>query len=181
MQVYSTCSTKLIFFINIPFFYFLIDIPHALEVSIENSREIKEKLKRKAKREKQKEYREKNKEKLKESKRKYYILTKEKRQILEKEFYLKNREKIKERQKEYRLKNREILREKAREYAFLKKKEKDENYVRKLNFSFKDEKSTREYFEQISKQFHISELSDWYRISRNQILQNTSIISYSFF
>lgn len=125
----------------------------------ENYEKNKEKIN-----EKHKEYQIKNKEKLLEKRTKSEMI--KKRQEYDRQLWAKNKEKIKEKQKEYRSK---------------KNIERNENYVKR--FSWKDSESTRKYFEYAAKLLHINELSDWYRISRSQILQTSgnSFIILDFF
>jgi hypothetical protein len=85
--------------------------------------------------------------------------------------------KLKEKRNIYYIKNKENLLVKKRESDIIKNKEKNENYIRKSNYSFKDSESTRNYFESIAKLYHISELPDWYRISIDQLTRYGGIMN----
>ncbi len=162
----------------------------------ENSRKYFTKNKEKIKAYKREDYSE-NKEKKKKSNREYRIQNKEKWR----EYYLKNKEKIKEANKKYRIQNNVKIKETIREYRLLnkdKKKEFDRKYYLqnkekiKLLYiqkniernngiynsvnSWKTNESIREYFERIAPLLHISDLSDWYRISRSQIVHLKGMI-----
>lgn len=117
-----------------------------------------------------KEYILKNKERLKEYQKTYRMLNKKKLKETLKEYYLKHKEKLNEKHKLYRIINKKTENEKAMIRYMKKKKEKNHNYLLRKNlYSWKDKESVRNFFDSNSKLFHISQLSDWYRISMAQI------------
>lgn len=97
------------------------------------------------------EYYKKNKDNIQE----YYVLNKDKR----KEYRIKNQDKITESERKYKLKNRE----KARDFRI----QKDPNYI--PYDSWKTREQSRKSLESIASLLHIKDLSDWYRVSLNQI------------
>ena len=64
-----------------------------------------------------------------------------------------------------------------KQYFIQKMIEKNNGKYEPLN-SWKTDESIRDYFEQIAPLLHINELSDWYRISRLQIVDMKGIYSY---
>lgn len=137
------------------------------------------------------EYRKKNDEKLKLYYRDYMIQNKEKKMQYNLKYKLKHNEKVleyertyrllkklkkKDYNREYRLKNGDKLRELARMTNIMKKIQKNSNFIPppKLK-SWKSIESLRNYFESTSRTLHITELSDWYRVSRNQIHETGGI------
>lgn len=124
------------------------------------------------------EYRIKNKETIQRNSKDYYLRNKEKKQEKSREYYEKNRERkrdyrtkfklrLKQKKSEYYFKNKE----KTRQKAIQKRKEKNPNYspIKKPNF-WKEFESVRTFLDSISKRLHILQLSDWYRISKSQIM-----------
>jgi hypothetical protein len=105
--------------------------------------------------EKEKKYRTKNKDKIKESLIEYRI---------------QNLNHIKEGQKGYRTKNKV----KMRENRMKKETEKNPSFV--PNYSWKSREESRKNFESIASLFHITDLSDWYRISFTQIKQFGGVV-----
>jgi hypothetical protein len=104
--------------------------------------------------------------------------------IRKREYNLKNQDIIREKKRIYNLNNKTTIREKKKVYnlkmkdqvreTYIDKKSQDNpNYVptsRKFPLkSWKTPKSARDYFNTISQSLHISDPSDWYRISRTQI------------
>ncbi len=124
--------------------------------------------------EKKKEYCQKysiqNRDKMKEYFRDYYIQNKEKKKEYKREYYHKSIDKI----KEYKIKNKEKINQYFRKKNIEKQIEKNDNYV-PLN-SWKTNELIREFFEKIAPVLHINDLSDWYRISREQIIDLKGII-----
>ncbi len=120
-----------------------------------------------------------NKDKLKVSSREYYLLNKNKMNESNRKNYFQNIEKKKEYYREYRNLNKDKIKEASREYRLLnKEKIKQLNVKKNIErnngtyvpfISWKSDESIREYFENIAPLLHISDLSDWYRISRLQI------------
>jgi hypothetical protein len=106
-----------------------------------------------------KEFRLKNIENLKE----FRMNNKDKTQ----EYIIKNKDKIEENKKEFRMKNSDKLRE--------IKVQMNPNYV--PNYSWKSREQSRLNFESIALMFHITDLSDWYRISSNQMKKLGGIIN----
>jgi hypothetical protein len=88
---------------------------------------------------------------------------------------MKNKETVNQKDRAYYLKNKNSIIAKQRELYILKKKKENENYIhsprKETLYSWKNRESTRKYFETASKLLHISDFSDWYRISRSQIQQ----------
>lgn len=97
-----------------------------------------------------------NKEKINESKREYYS---------------QNKEKYLEYKKKYRLENKEKLKKYQRELLIKKNIEKNVNYIPPPQIrSWKNTQLLRDYFESIIPLLHITHFSDWYRISKPQII-----------
>jgi hypothetical protein len=142
----------------------------------------------------QKAYYIKNEDKIKEYKRKYkkeyYLKNKDKlnksQKEFQKEYYLKNKDKLNESQKEfqkdYYLKNIDKIGENRKDYGnenkltirenkIKKKIERNPSYIPRSNYSWKSREESRKYFESIAPLLHISDFSDWYRISGDQIKQ----------
>lgn len=124
---------------------------------------------------------------------KYRLKNKEKESEKKKEYYLKNKERLIQKKKEYYQKNREIViqyqqryqaenKEKLQEYWAKKNKEKNEDYVprKPTVYSWKNAELVRSNFESLAKLFDISELVDWYRVSRIQLKKAGGIIYYLF-
>jgi hypothetical protein len=104
-----------------------------------------------------KEYCEKNRDKIKESQRDFFM-----KNDYSKKYEIKNLDKIKERKKEY-YKNK--IKDKVREI----RTQKNPNYI--PYYSWKSREQSRKNFDSIASLLHITDLSDWYRISSNQIQQ----------
>lgn len=140
---------------------------------LNNSEKIKEK---------NREYNLKNKDAIKEKNREYYLQHRESLQQKKKEYRRKNKVKIKQKNQEYLIKNKESMKDKWRAYylenketikerkkEYRTKKKMNENALSRKRFSWKDSASTRKYFETTATFFHITDYSDWYRVSRSQI------------
>lgn len=120
--------------------------------------------------ENQKDYRVTNKETLYEKHKDYRIKNREKLNAKSLAYHSKNKEKTMLQNKEYRTRNQETLNEKQREKYLMEKKEKNENFIlKKTQYSWNDKDSVKRFFESKINLFHISDLSDWYRISMAQI------------
>lgn len=125
---------------------------------------------------KRREYRLKSKSKIREKERDYEIKNKERIKERKKKYNRINKEIISTKKREFYLKNREAIIDRQRLYNIQKKKEKNLNYLpplfrTKYLFSWKDKDSTRKYFDFVTPLLHINDLSDWYRISKTQIIQ----------
>ncbi len=142
----------------------------------------KDKIKEHNKKEKYMEYWKNNKEKKKEYDQKYNIQNKEKKKDYNREYRKQNKEKL----KEYYLLHKDRINDFYREYYLQNKENIKQSNIKKniernngvyvpLNSWIRNE-SVREYFERIAPLLHINDLSDWYRISRNQIIDMKGII-----
>ncbi len=119
-----------------------------------------------------------NMNKVKESHREYYLQNQNKMKELNRKYYLQNKDKLKESNIEYRFLNKEKKKEYDRKYRILNKEKIKQfqllNNIVPLNspsYSWKSDESIRDYFERIAPLLHIGDLSDWYRISRPQIIE----------
>jgi hypothetical protein len=131
--------------------------------------------------ESKKEYRNNNKDKIKEGKKEYRAKNlgniKESKQV----YYLNNRDIVKENQKVYYKKNQVHIKESKKEYyqKFKDKIKENEKEIRiqknptytPYTYSWKSREQSRNNLESIASILHITDLSDWYRISLDQILQ----------
>lgn len=125
------------------------------------------------------EYKIQNKEKMKESNREYYLRNKDKKLEYDKKYKIENKDKIKEYYREYKIQNEQKMKDYFREYKILNKDKIKQFYIEKNIernngiyiplYSWKTQDSVRKYFERIAPLLYISDLSDWYRISRTQI------------
>jgi hypothetical protein len=136
-------------------------------------------------------YRLRNMDKLRESKRQYRIKNKDKMQgyydqykdslkEYHRQYQIRNRNKVNESNREYYFRNGDKRREESRQYNFRNKdmrKERqfysrshqnpDSYLPRRIEVkSWKTPELVREYFESIAKQLHVTDYTDWYRISR---------------
>ncbi len=115
--------------------------------------------------EKRKEYSIKNNDKLKEYRREYYLQHKEKKKQSSREYKILNKDKQKEYDQNYYLLNREKIK-----HLYVQKNIERNNGIYVPSNSWTSDESIRQYFDVISPLLHISDLSDWYRISRDQIV-----------
>ena len=132
--------------------------------------------------EKIKKYSIQNKEKMNKISRNYYLQNKEKMKKLVCEYRKLHRDKLKEYYRLYSIRNKEKIknyqlknREKLKKLLIKKNIERNNGLYVSLN-SWKSEESIRQYFDKISPLLHIDDLSDWYRISRNQIIELKGIL-----
>jgi hypothetical protein len=114
--------------------------------------------------ERKKDYYKNSMDKTKESKKEYYKENLNKIKESKREYYKDNLNKIKETQKEYRMKNREI------------RIQKNPNFF--PNYSWKSREQSRMNMESIATKFQITDLSDWYRISVDQMKQFGGVTEY---
>jgi hypothetical protein len=181
--------------------------------SLDSRGEIEDRVNKSKIKGSKKEYRLKNLDKIKESDKEYRIKKKDKLKEIQTEYYKKNQDKIKESQKEYRINNTDKIRDIQNEYYknnigeikechreyYIKNQDKikkvEKAYRMKIRdiqaqtkpiipyYSWKSRELSRKNLESIASFFQIKELSDWYRISFEQIRQFGGIILryWSFF
>jgi hypothetical protein len=114
-----------------------------------------------------KEYRMKNNERINE----YRHISKTKT----KDYRINNLDKLKVIRKEYKIKNKDKL----RVIRMKKKREKNPNFV--PSYSWKSREESKMNFDSIASLLHITDLSDWYRISLDQLKDFGGIvISYCY-
>lgn len=116
-----------------------------------------------------------HKDKVRLSKQRYYTRNKDGIRGAQRNYYAQN----KDNSREYYLRNKTNILESKRRY-YLRKKSEDAldssaahlPYLVRLteNLSWKTPEAVREYFDSVAKQLNISHYTDWYRISRPQIL-----------
>jgi hypothetical protein len=119
-------------------------------------------------------YRRKNREKVKDyvqrydlERQQYRLRNSEKKKDYERQYGLENKEKRESKNRAFRANNVDLLREYNRE----KFSRENETPRKRVVRSWKSPASIREFFESLRGQLHISNLSDWYRISRTQIYE----------
>jgi hypothetical protein len=122
-----------------------------------------------------------HKDKIRLSKRDYYIRNRDDIRESHRKYYVENKDNL----KDYYLRNKDSTRESKRRY-YIRKKENPETYLSYLareteNKSWKSPELVREYFESVANQLHISDYSDWYRISRPQMLFYGGMFSFLFY
>jgi hypothetical protein len=121
-----------------------------------------------------------NRDKIKERKKEYKLENLEKVGEFQQKYRTRNKVKLRGIQREYQTKNREVISEKKREIGIEKNKENNPNYLPPARaYSWKNRKLTRDYFESTASLFHITNLSDWYRVSRIQIEKTGGIFNQS--
>lgn len=109
-------------------------------------------------------------DKLRKSFREYYNRNKKHISNMRKDYYARNKLRMRETDREYRKRNKDNKRRANREY-YLRTMENPEDYQPR-HFEAKSWKTpdlVREFFDTIAKPLSISEISNWYRISRTQI------------
>jgi hypothetical protein len=111
-----------------------------------------------------------NKDRISEAMRDYGLQNMDKKRDYDRRYNLQTKDKKKESHRQYRKQNQDKIRELKREYHRDNHDSPASYYPRQaLNKSWKSPELVREYFESIAQQLHISDFSDWYRISRGQI------------
>eukprot|EP01124_Arcella_intermedia_P007812 TRINITY_DN14839_c0_g3_i2.p1 TRINITY_DN14839_c0_g3~~TRINITY_DN14839_c0_g3_i2.p1 ORF type:complete len:256 (+),score=59.03 TRINITY_DN14839_c0_g3_i2:81-770(+) len=110
----------------------------------------------------QKEYQINNKLKIQNQKRQYRLLNADKIRQNKILYVLNNKEKIRMQKHVYYLKNKKVLQEKKKIYCIKNKKP-------RRNKVWTDPDQVRLFFEYASKELHITDPRDWYRISASQM------------
>jgi hypothetical protein len=122
----------------------------------------------------------KNLDKIKKREKEYYLNNLDKLKKSQIEYNKNNLTKIKEREKEYRIKNIDKLKTSEKDYRITNKdkiKDKRREMIFQNNphyvplYSWKSREQSRKNLELIASQLQITNLSDWYRISWDQIKQ----------
>ena len=89
-----------------------------------------------------------------------------------KNYYKKNLDEIKENQQNNQIKTKES----HKKYYRKIRSQKNPNY--KPCYSWKSREESRKNFESVASLFHITDLSDWYRISITQINKSKGLFIY---
>lgn len=140
---------------------------------------------RKKKREYDSVYRARNKDKRMQASRVYGFLNKDKKKEYDRLYHSEHKTKIEEMTREFRLRNKELKVDSNRRYNAENRdkiRESNRHYRIENHFnpgtylprdsesrSWKTPELVRDYFEAIAKRLHVSEHTDWYRISRATI------------
>jgi hypothetical protein len=129
-----------------------------------------------------KDYYKKNLDEIKETRNEYYKKNLDEIKETRRDYYKKNLDEIRKYRIDYYKKNQNIIKTKGnykkenrKEYYRKIRNLKNPNFIRPY-YSWKSREEARKNFESVVSLFHITDFSDWYRISQDQIRQSEGLI-----
>jgi hypothetical protein len=104
------------------------------------------------------------------SNRQYHADNKDTVRDYYRKYYLRNKDNLREMRRDYKIRNRDNVLDSQRDY-YLRSKDYPEYYSprKRALRSWKSPELVRKYFDSVAEQLSVSNYTDWYRISRNQV------------